>query len=53
MCRQERMVLNQVVELDDGQGDGGDQTRRSSAPTWKRRKRKTKKTKVDQGKGIN
>ena len=39
------------MELDDGHGDGGDQKRRSSAPNWKRRKRKTKPS-VDQGKGI-
>ena len=30
------------MKLDDGHGDGGDQKRWSSAPTWKRRKRKTK-----------
>ena len=30
------------MELDDGHGDDGDQKRGSSAPTWKRRKRKIK-----------
>jgi hypothetical protein len=35
------------MELVDGdQGDGDDQKRGSSAPTWKRRKRKTKTKKI-------
>ena len=40
---------HQVMELDDGHGDGGDQKMVISAPTWKKRK---KKTKWAQGKGI-
>ena len=42
MCRHERMVLCQVVEIDDGHGDGEDQTWRSSTPTWKEEREKQK-----------
>ena len=45
------MVQSQVMELDDGHDDGGDQTWRSSALTWKKKKEKNK-NKADQGKGI-
>jgi len=37
------------MELDDGHGDGGDQKKLASAPTWKIRNRKIKWA---QGKGI-
>ena len=40
-----------MVELDDGHGDGGDQTWRSSAPTWKEEREKQKPS-DDQDKGI-
>ena len=49
MCRKERMVQSQAVELDDGHGDGGDQTRRSSALT---RKEETEKQKQGRSRQI-
>ena len=45
------MVQSQVVELDDGHGDGGDQNLKIKCSNLEKKKEKNKNM-VDQGKGI-
>ena len=45
------MVQSQVMQLDDGHGDGGDQNLKIKCSNLEKKKEKNKNM-VDQGKGI-
>ena len=45
------MVQSQVMQLDDGHGDGGDQNLKIKCSNLEKKKEKNK-NKVDHGKGI-